>query len=539
MTVTAAKKKSRLILICLLICFIAIAAYRYVLINSHISKYIDEDQALMWYGTALASHGGIREPHFLGQKYGSMIESIAAVPLYKAGVPLEWALPLTTFAIWIFPFVYCAVSCRKKMPVVSLLIAASAMVYHWDYDILTNIPRSFIGGFPFAFLGVGLMISEKKQGFLWTFLSVLLCGLAYEATVTSIAVSAFGVLYLLLYNPSRLKQDWQGFLAGAAAVILMVCYCDSWFYQIHPEYGVFGRAESLDLSLKVLMRNIKRVPFILKSFSFICYNKIPVSFILGAMAALVWIGKLIKQKDYRFLLVAACAFLGSVAFLMVRRTENYSASMYMTAARLYLFGPYVIITVLYLYARKTDRDFSNEEQWIIFEKWQIPFRSVLLALTAAVVLLSCYKAYDFETKVLNDSKLYGGNDTIHIYSVADIYELADELKSFSETNSIDIFISMNDVSMNELSTGIPSLGYDYGASAINYGEYKLYRPAFERRTDVYFALKEKEHPNEKVAFFTMEGNRIDNYEIVILQDTDCISYVEELTGIRRIQKKIG
>ena len=43
---------------------------------------IDEDQALMWYGTASFLSGGILEPHFLGQMYGSMIESIIAVPMY-------------------------------------------------------------------------------------------------------------------------------------------------------------------------------------------------------------------------------------------------------------------------------------------------------------------------------------------------------------------------------------------------------------------------------------------------------------------------
>ena len=67
----------------------------------------DDDQALMWYGTVHFAHGHFPEPCFFGQNYGSMLESLLAVPLYYLKCPLNYALPLITLLLSLVPFAFC------------------------------------------------------------------------------------------------------------------------------------------------------------------------------------------------------------------------------------------------------------------------------------------------------------------------------------------------------------------------------------------------------------------------------------------------
>ena len=54
---------------------LGIVLYRIALMKDYLFLYTDDDQALMWFGTAAASHFQLYEPHFLGQSYGSMVET--------------------------------------------------------------------------------------------------------------------------------------------------------------------------------------------------------------------------------------------------------------------------------------------------------------------------------------------------------------------------------------------------------------------------------------------------------------------------------
>ena len=140
------------------ICVLSVFVYRLIIIADYALKYVDDDQALMWYGTAAAGRFAIREPHFLGQAYGSMIESFVAVPFYWLGIPLNISLPLATFIIWFFPFVYLGIKLLKKNSFFAFIIPLIGLVFSWEYDILTAVPRAFIGGFWLAFIGIALLL---------------------------------------------------------------------------------------------------------------------------------------------------------------------------------------------------------------------------------------------------------------------------------------------------------------------------------------------------------------------------------------------
>jgi len=539
MTEKDTKQRDRRILLALLLCMTVITAYRIMMIALYLSKYIDDDQALMWYGTVLASHGGILEPHFLGQPYGSMLESILAVPLYVSGVPLEWALPLATFFIWFFPYVLTSLLCRKKMPLISFLILLSALLFRWKYDILTNIPRSFISGFPFAFMGVALVTSERNPKRWKLFAGILLMGLGYLNTVTTIAVSAFGILYLVLYDKQRLKRDWWVLLSGAAVVILLLLYCNNWFYKLHPDYWVFGVAEKITLSRGALIKNIKNLPAILTSFSLYNFKNVPVFFILYCIAAIIWVVHLFKKKDRSFLTVILCAVLGSGSFFVIRRSSYYDSSLVYSHTRIFLYLPYVLITVLYLYSRKSEQAQISDDIIAALGSMKLKCKYACTLLVLLVVACSAVKAYHFGTNVIYRDEIYEGTERIGMCSVEDLYRLADELAELAETNGSDIIVSINHVVKDgTIKPAHRNKCIDYATSALNYGKYTEYRTYFDRRTDVYLKLKERTLHNEAVTFVRFDKNEIAESYTEIVDGTDCVSYVEEKTGLIRSEIKV-
>lgn len=126
---------------------ILLIIYRIYLLLRYCSQYLDGDQALMWYGTAVFGHLKFPEPCFFGQAYGSMIESLIAVPLYWIRVPFQFALPAATIFLSIVPFFYLSYKAYRKGNIkISLLILLCYIAMSWQWDILTSVPRALIGG---------------------------------------------------------------------------------------------------------------------------------------------------------------------------------------------------------------------------------------------------------------------------------------------------------------------------------------------------------------------------------------------------------
>lgn len=540
MTDKAIEQRNKRVLIYLIICVIAIALYRIVMIAVYLSKYIDDDQALMWYGTVLASNGGIKEPHFLGQKYGSMIESIVAVPLYDIGIPLEWALPIVSFLLWFFPFVLLAMLCRKKAPVISFCILLSSLLYHWDYDILTNIPRAFIGGFPFAFLGLVLIVNQCKTSKPWElFFGIILMGIGYLYTVTSITVSALAVLYLLMYRRQWCKNDWWALLSGTVIVLGVLYYCNHLFYKINPDYWVFGENETIHLSWRAFKYNVRHCLPILRSYSLVNIGKIPASLLIYCMATAGWMIQLIKQKKYKFVFIVFCALAGSCMFITLRRTLQFDNTLWYSASRIYLYFPYVVITVLYLYANAELPKQITDDSYYVLNKWNIKFSTLCKMFVLSVVLISAFKTYRFNSKVINYPELYKDSNIISLCSVEDIYRISEELRNLASENDTDIIISINHTYKDGKIESLPkNKCIDYATSAVNYGQYTEYRTYFDRRTDVYLRLKQRILHNEKVAFVLFEDGQIADAYFVTLDNTDCISYLEEQMNVTRRDIKI-
>ena len=72
------EKTCRIIFACM---WIALIIWRIYMLAAYCFRYVDDDQAIMWYGTVHFAHGCFPEPCFFGQDYNTMLESLLAVPL--------------------------------------------------------------------------------------------------------------------------------------------------------------------------------------------------------------------------------------------------------------------------------------------------------------------------------------------------------------------------------------------------------------------------------------------------------------------------
>lgn len=87
-------------------------------------EFTGNDDLIFWQMAQDYSQGIFHEPFLYGQNYNYGIESLFSIPLLWLGVPLRYALPITTAWMGIFPFVVFAIGFfRKKTRFIGIFIS--------------------------------------------------------------------------------------------------------------------------------------------------------------------------------------------------------------------------------------------------------------------------------------------------------------------------------------------------------------------------------------------------------------------------------
>jgi len=204
--------------------------------------YTSNDDVIFWQGTRDYASGIFHEPYFYGQNYNFMLESLVAIPFTWIGLPMHWAVPLSTTLLATFPFVWIAlVLFRRGFSTGAYIFLAIPVLLSIEYDILTSISRGFIGGIFFAGFLVYPLVEPKRIR------SFIIFGLAASfgfivnpnAVLFSVPVGFF-----LLFNNYRNYRFYL--LAGLATLpALIILYWSKSFYIDNPEYQVHGMWELL------------------------------------------------------------------------------------------------------------------------------------------------------------------------------------------------------------------------------------------------------------------------------------------------------
>ena len=489
--------RSRIIFV---ICIICVVFYRIIILADYATRYVDDDQALVWYETVAAAHFDLKEPHFMGQAYGSNLEAVAATPLYLLGIPINVAASLGVFILWFAPFVICALMLLKKKPFASCLMLALPLLFSWRYDVLTA-DRSFVSGFSLAFLGIMFLQGEKKIS---KFFAPVFMMLGFIVTETSATVSALGVLYYILYQREQIKKDWIVFLTALPVCIVSYLYCNVIFYKMNPDYNLHGGVSSFSFSVEVFGSNLNRLFKLLSAFSVLSFGMLPWLFMLIVIALFIlgWI------KDKRLFILQSSAVIGSLLFFALPKTMDYVEELLFSQERMFLYIPYVLLLVSMYYAQNI--------KWKEIEecKWKD------IAICIVCVVLTIGKTAYFESNVLRNPELYRCS-IVSVWNVDDIRYVAGECAAHAEETDCDELVFLN---------GAKAM--IYGSSAINYDKYISYIASYDRRTDIYLRLK-NDIRDRNVLFWFIDSDGTLKSNVEFVSGESLIDYIRHQYDMQR------
>lgn len=105
------------------------------------------DDVIFWDVARDMANGLFREPFLYGQNYNPAIESLLAVPLLWATVPMNVAMPIATSLLALLPFLAFAFwQLRERNIAQATLFAAMPLLLPVEWGMMTVITRGFVSG---------------------------------------------------------------------------------------------------------------------------------------------------------------------------------------------------------------------------------------------------------------------------------------------------------------------------------------------------------------------------------------------------------
>lgn len=466
----------------LILVWTVLILWRLVLYFSYCVNYTDDDEALMWYGTVLFAHGHFPEPCFFGQNYGSMLESLLALPLYWLGWPLNYALPMVTSFLYILPFVFCSIWLGKKGKKLSaLMIVLIPACVGWQYDVLTSVPIGLINGLPFTTIGM-VMLCDRKSKAVTEFFGVLLTAFGCVQSITSFSIVLISLVFLIYRFKDNIRKIMitlvSGLLAGGVIIL------ENSFYTANPEYQLYPNP-GVALGFDHFKNSISNISELLGDFC-----AIPdIGIIVLPILLLVIIYRCIRKKQFTAATAAICIATGILLMLFTEKSADYmKGSVLFGQTRIFLFLPFVVLAAFTI-----AKGSETVERKTEIPEWRSFVAPVLICLCAIVFKGGAYyNVYNDESSALfNDSKYDKDALIVGIMPVKELVEQAELINEIALQYDVKAVSLRNGVIVDEESGYIklPYKSLAYICSALYYDEpYEFFLPVFDRRTWVYMDM---------------------------------------------------
>lgn len=228
------------------------------LISSLLSRYTNEDHALLWLAATDWWRLRMREPTFYGQPYGVTFESIPTGLLHVLGVSYNFALPITLLVLAVSAWWFLAWGAWKRGWILPALFALTApIILSIDHWIVVGVIGTGVGRFLAALAGALCLGARPTPRVIGA--AVGLAGFSV-AIDTASALIAAPVMVWAAWDWLRVKRVWLPILLGALVPIAWFAL-NAWFngkfpdHALHagpgftPEWGVlvdnFGRMDRL------------------------------------------------------------------------------------------------------------------------------------------------------------------------------------------------------------------------------------------------------------------------------------------------------
>lgn len=317
-------------LFCLGICLVLLVADRWLILHHFGSRYVDDDQSIMWYGAREMAHGRFHEPCFYGQRYNTMLEGLVAVPLLWAGVSPAVALPSATSALILSPFLLLAfLLFRTGSMLQALIVLAFPVFLSPEYGMVSSMSRGFVGGIFFSSFAFLPLFSDRSAVFGFSaFFSGL--GLIVNPNAALVVIPMYALL--TIRHRAHLRFYLFSFIGSFSAAVIHILI--QRFYDLHPDH-IVHEAWSLKFDARDIQWSDVRY---LDAVSPILWGYGTVVFIaLAAMAILF-----VRYRQWAGLIGLLVAMAVLILSFGLNKVNDGTASIFYPWTRMFLGVPLLV-----------------------------------------------------------------------------------------------------------------------------------------------------------------------------------------------------
>lgn len=431
-------QKELLLFISLLILVIA---YRIFILINFGFIYTDSDQSVMWLGTADYAQGIFHEPCFYGQSYNTMLESLLAVPLYKMGIPLYMALPITTTLMTLFPFVFIAfLTFMKRSKKTGLLILIIPMLLPIEYDLITSLSRGFVTGIAVVSLSFFTLFRPYHRSSFFLFGLLMVVG--FTVNSNSILLSFPCLLYLFSQN---LKNKYF-YIFTSIGVFLgsMFHFMIYVFYLTHPAYNI--HKYKLQISANYFKEGINHLDDLFNSVTPLFWHQGYLLLVFPLVLSLLFYR---RKMVYESIITSIIPFM-LLLTLFLSKIYDGSNFVFFSYARMYLAVPVLLVVMI---------------------SWHRVRSNVLIFLF--VLLFGFSITHKVNNSHKSITKCINGNTVVSIIETKRLIAECEEINKLATGHQVGLVI-INNHWFYDL--------YNYGCPACMKEFPKTLRPGYERRT---------------------------------------------------------
>lgn len=384
-----ASQRFKFLVFCFL--FLVIISDRLKIIVDVLFHYADEDSALFWYGATEYAKGMFHEPRAFGQPYLTFIDSLFAVPLLWAGLPVDKALPLVSSLVALVPFgVMFYLALRTGNHLLAGLVLILPLALPIEYNIISSIQGRGTAYFILSLTLLSAGIAKGRTGyFFFGLFSVLAVSVCLDALLILLPV----ILYAIYKKGKEIhfiKWGGLGLILGFMIHILVQS-----FYRFYPEYILHGNPEDsvffpnpgVGFSWPLLVKSISNLGMFWRYHVPVFPNQ--VWFLGGVFILLVFL--LYHRKQY--FLVGVSLLTGILFFYTLGMGKAYdgSESVFFSRARNYLGIPFFLGLLIYWISQTINGSNGRMEKIWIY---------LVLILFVFFTIIVKYQDYDAHLKTI-------------------------------------------------------------------------------------------------------------------------------------------
>jgi hypothetical protein len=461
---------------------------RFLLLTNFNFQYTGNDDMIFWLSAADYMKGIFHEPYFYGQNYNFMLESVLAIPLLALGIPPNYAFPLSSSILSLFPFiVFSYILFKQGFRIEGMCFVLIPLLLPVEYGMLTSITRGFTSGlFLSGFMAIALINPIKIKSQL---IAALCFSLGYILNPNSVVISLPILLYIFLINYRQISFYLIN-LIGIVPILLIEYFAKD-FYRKNPDYLVH-QAWKLVFDYKLVIKNMYRLD---RFFNYLMPIIWPLGWLIVIIILLVGIYLLKDNWKKGICLIAVILLI--IFSLGLNKVNDNLNTIFLSSTRMFLGIP-LLAGLAFFWSRSKIKTSDLNLKYIM----------AMMAFTVFFFKLGVYPAIiERHVRIRN----YG---SVAVKQMDSLACECSSLNNIAKNENIDLMIF---VTTGKLNT--PDIEfYSYGCPILEKNFPKTILNKFERRTWVYW--KEKSSIEKNILIYNFSP---DSAQMRVLKNSKIIS----------------